>query len=149
MSTEEEIADLKRQLAEVKDAMRAAQPKPKPSREEEERATAEWRDKMHQAAERRANSWTPPSVHQYFADGVTAADCADLRQQSHRPTGRPGMIPNSPQPTAGPANVAGGGTGWQNPIPISPPPGVAQCDKLMDEQDRRDRIELARKLGKG
>jgi len=60
------------------------------------------------------------------------------------------MIPNSPQPTAGPANVArGGGTGWQNPIPISPPPGVAQCDKLMDEQDRRDRIELARKLGKG
>jgi len=57
------------------------------------------------------------------------------------------MIPNSPQPTAGPANVAR--TGWQNPIPISPPPGVTQCDKLMDEQDRRDRIELARKLGKG
>jgi hypothetical protein len=39
MSTEEEIADLKRQLAEVKDAMRT---KPQSSREEQERATAEW-----------------------------------------------------------------------------------------------------------
>ena len=146
MSTEEEIADLKRQLAEVKDAMRAAQPKPKPSREEEERATAEWRDKMHQAAERRANSWTPPSVHQYFADGVTAADCADLRQQAHRPAGRPGMIPD--QQPASPRPSAGDGTGWGHSTPLGPPPGVAQADRLMDEADRRDRIELAERLAK-
>jgi|SRR6516162_6536092 len=148
MSTEEEIADLKRQLAEVKDAMRAAQPKPKPSREEEERATAEWRDKMHQAAERRANSWTPPSVHQYFADGVTAADCADLRQQARRPSGRPGFIPDSHQPTDVRAPQPSSTPGWVEPTPLGPPPGVAQADRLMDEQDRRDRIELARKLGK-
>src|SRR6516164_11790602 len=56
----------------------------------------EWRDQMHQAAERRMSMAMPPSVHQYFADGVTAADCADLLQQAHRPTGMPGMIPNQP-----------------------------------------------------
>jgi hypothetical protein len=92
----------------------------------------------------------PPSVHQYFADGVTAADCADLRQQAHRPSGRPGMIPATPSADgSGPANVPGSGTGWQEPRPLGPPPGVALADKLMDEQDRRDRAELARKLGKG
>ena len=128
MSTEEEIADLKRQLAEVKDAMRAAQPKPKPSREEEERATAEWRDKMHQAAERRANSWTPPSVHQYFADGVTAADCADLRQQARRPSGRPGMIPA--QPTSSNRDMPDSNkSGWRDATPIGPPPGIDLIDR--------------------
>src|SRR6516165_3227942 len=131
MSTEEEIADLKRQLAEVKDAMRAAQPKPKPSREEEERATAEWRDKMHQAAERRANSWTPPSVHQYFADGVTAADCADLRQQARRPSGRPGMIPEQPT-SGGSGDAPGNKSGWRDATPIGPPPGIDLIDRAVN-----------------
>jgi hypothetical protein len=138
MSTEEEIADLKRQLAEVKDAMRAAQPKPKPSREEEERATAEWRDKMHQAAERRANSWTPPSVHQYFADGVTAADCADLRQQAHRPIGRPGMIPEQPTSGGSPRPTAGDGTGWIDPVPV----GVAGGTRTQELIERMTNAAL-------
>jgi hypothetical protein len=105
---------------------------------------AEWRDQMHQAAERRMSMAMPPSVVRYFADGVTAADCADLRQQSHRPTGRPGMIPDSQQPSGGggPANVPGSGTGWGHSTPLGPPPGVAQADRLMDAQDQKDRAEL-------
>src|SRR6516165_11241900 len=83
---------------------------------------AQHSDWVHQMQERRMSMAMPPSVHQYFADGVTAADCADLRQQARRPTGRPGMIPN--QPTATPAKSAGDGTGWQNPIPIGVPGGT-------------------------
>jgi hypothetical protein len=50
-----------------------------------------------------------------------------------------GITPSS-QPVS---NVRpGGGTGWQAPIPLGPPPGLAQADRLMDEQDRRDRAEL-------
>jgi len=54
------------------------------------------------------------------------------------------MIPRSQQASSGggPANVPGSGTGWQTPTPLSPPPGVAQADRLMDAQDARDRAEL-------
>ena len=64
------------------------------------------------------------------------------------PTGRPGMIPSTQQGGgSGPANVPGSGTGWAREIPLSNPPGVNYADKLMDEQDRRDRAELAQRLG--
>jgi hypothetical protein len=92
---------------------------------------AEHRDWVYQMQERRMSMAMPPSVHQYFADGVTAADCADLRQQARRPTGRPGMIPN--QPTATPAKSAGDGTGWQNPIPIGVPGGT-RTQELIERQ---------------
>jgi hypothetical protein len=105
----------------------------------------EHRDRMHQLRERNA-SVIPPWLRDACAGGVTDADCADLRQQSHRPTGRPGFIPEQPSNVRG-GNPPGGGTGWQNPIPLSNPPGVAQADKLMDEQDRRDKAELAQRLG--
>jgi hypothetical protein len=41
-----------------------------------------------------------------------------------------------------------GGTGWQAPIPLSSPPGVAQADRLMDEQDQKDRAELVEREAK-
>jgi hypothetical protein len=65
----------------------------------------------------------------------------------NRAPNSPGMTPTS-QSSGGPANVPGSGTGWGHSTPLGPPPGVAQADRLMDEQDRRDRAELARKLGK-
>jgi hypothetical protein len=34
------------------------------------------------------------------------------------------------------------GTGWVEPRPMGPPPGVAAADRLMDAQDARDRAEL-------
>jgi hypothetical protein len=50
-----------------------------------------------------------------------------------------GVIPSSQQLTG---IRAGGGSGWAREIPLSPPPGVAQADRLMDAQDQRDRAEL-------
>jgi hypothetical protein len=40
-------------------------------------------------------------------------------------------------------SAPGDGTGWQHEIPISNPPGTAQCDKLMDAADARDRAAAA------
>jgi hypothetical protein len=43
------------------------------------------------------------------------------------------------------------GSGWRDPAPLGPPPGIAQADRLMDAQDAKDRAELiaqeARRLG--
>jgi len=36
--------------------------------------------------------------------------------------------------------------GWGAATPLGPPPGVAQCDRLMDAADARDRIELAQRI---
>jgi hypothetical protein len=135
----DEIAELRKEV----EALKAATA-PAPA-VDWERRVAEHRDQMHALSERRMNFAHPPEVVRYFADGVTPADCADLRHQAHRPTGRPGMIPEqpsnvrAPQPSSTP--------GWVAPTPLSNPPGVAQTDKLMDEQDRRDRAELAQRLG--
>jgi hypothetical protein len=102
---------------------------------------AEHQDRVHQMREGRMSMAMPPSVVRYFADGVTAADCADLRQQSHRPTGRPGMIPDNQQP-ASPRPSPGDGTGWAREIPLGPPPGLRYVDQQLDAQDARDRAEL-------
>ena len=115
MTNKEEIAKLKQELADQKakvEALEAAQPKPQPSAEERERETREWMDRMHQAREGRMSLAMPPSAVAYFADGVTPADCADLRQQSHRPSSRPGVIPDSQTSGRPGGNVPGGGTGW-------------------------------------
>jgi hypothetical protein len=46
------------------------------------------------------------------------------------------------------AEVKPKGTGWQEPVPLSSPPGVAILDKLMDNLDASERRqrELAKKL---
>ena len=36
--------------------------------------------------------------------------------------------------------------GWGAATPLGPPPGVAQADRLMDAQDRKDRVELAQRI---
>jgi hypothetical protein len=144
--TAERVAQLERELAEVK----AAVPKPQKSFAEMEREAREYASQMHELREGRMSLAMPPSAVRYFADGVSAADCADLRRASHRPTGPSPMAPSSPPVTSGgrPANVPGGGTGWAHSAPLGPPPGVAQADRLMDAQDAKDRAELIRQEAK-
>jgi hypothetical protein len=139
----QEIAELKSKLVKLEEAVKAASPPAPVSAEEMKRQEAEWIDKMHQMREGRMSLATPPSVQRYFADGVTPADCADIRQQAHRPTGRPGMIPE--QPSKGSASSPG--TGWRDATPISPPPGINWVDAQCIADDVRQRAELKRKLG--
>jgi hypothetical protein len=141
MTAKEELEELKRQVAELKAKLDPPKPTFTPI------SDAEWRDQMHQMRERRMAMAMPPSAVRYFADGVTAADCADIRQQRHRPTSPSGIIPDSQQP-ASPRSSAGDGTGWIAPTPLGPPPGVAQADRLMDAQDVKDRAELIEREAK-
>jgi hypothetical protein len=128
MSEKDEIAALRAEI----EALKAKVDPPKPTFVP--MTDAEHRDWVHQMQERRMSMAMPPSVHQYFADGITPADAADLRQQARRPSGRPGMIPD--QPTSG---ESGGGSsepvnksGWRDATPIGPPPGIDLIDRAVN-----------------
>jgi hypothetical protein len=46
-----------------------------------------------------------------------------------------------PEPVSAPVPQPKG-TGWAKPVPLEPPPGVAQCDRLVDafeEEERRSK----------
>ena len=90
------------------------------------------------AARARGDEWMVPML-QACDDGFMR----DIAMRDNRaPTGpsSAGIIPTSQ--TVSHVRVPGGGTGWMRETPIAPPPGVAQADRLMDAQDRRDRAEL-------
>jgi hypothetical protein len=140
MTNDEKIAKLE---AEVEALKQAAKP-PEPI--DWERAVAEHRDRVHQMNERRAANWWIPDKDDLakMAAAVTPADCADLASHGTIPTrsvaGISGTL-SSVHPNAG---LAGShkGTGWVEPRPLGPPPGVAAADRLMDAADARDRHEL-------
>ena len=69
----------------------------------------------------------------------------DVALRDARAPQSPSTIPSTQQ-RADVRPVAGDGSGWVAPTPLGPPPGVAQADRLMDAQDRRDRIELAHRI---
>jgi hypothetical protein len=109
---------------------------------------AEHQNRVHQMRERQANTWMPPNAVREMVAAEPSGFMHDVALRDTRAPNSPGMISR----TEGPSNVRGGnvpgsGTGWQAPTPLSNPPGVNYADKLMDEQDRRDRAELAQRLG--
>jgi hypothetical protein len=140
--TDKKIAALEQEVA----ALKAKVSPPKSTFKE--MSDAEWRDHVHQMRERQANSWMPPSAIREMAQHPCNQVMPGVIQDRHAPNS-PATIPRTEGASnARSGNVAGSGTGWAHEVPLSPPPGVAQADKLMDAQDRRDRAELAQRLGK-
>jgi hypothetical protein len=140
----EELAALRREV----DALKAAQPKPQPSREDQERATAKWIDDMHQLREGRMRYATPPSVVRYFADQDDRMVKEIALRDARAPTGRPGMIPTEQGSGGGGGRPSSGdGTGWVEPMPLSNPPGTNWVDAQCIADEVRQRAELKRKLG--
>ena len=137
-----ELAQLKQALAEQKaevEALKAAQPKPMPK----------FKPQPYQRYDPTEGMCMPPSVLREMVNAVPDHVMREVALRDARAPQSPSMIPRSEQVSGDAALVPGGGKGLVDPAPLSNPPGVAQADKLMDEQDRRDRAELARKLGKG
>jgi hypothetical protein len=142
----EQRAQLKAEL--VEEIKRGLAPKPQPS----EADVARYRDEMLQMRERQA-SQIPPWLRAACAGGVSDADAKDLVRASHRPTGPSGMAPSGSQitgvrPGGGPARVPGGGTGWLDPIPLSPPPGIRDVDALCIADDVRQEQNFSESWGK-
>jgi len=90
-----------------------------------------------------ANFTMPPSALQAMLAAEPRGFMQGVLGDNRAPTA-PATIPSSSQqPTSGHgSNVAGSGTGWAHQTPLGPPPGVAQADRIVDEFDRRDRLEL-------
>jgi hypothetical protein len=136
-------AQLKAEL--VEELKRELAPKPQPSREDQERATAEWIDKMHQMREGRMSLATPPSVVRDLAvlDDRLVKEIA-LRD-ARAPTSPSGMVPSTPQSSG--VRGAGDGTGYVDPRPLTNPPGTNWVDAIAIADEARQRAELKRKLG--
>jgi hypothetical protein len=131
------IAALEREVAALK-----AKAEPPPKSTFVPMTDAEHFDKMHALAERRMSQATPPSV----VRDLTVLDdnlCAGIRGDRHAPTSARGMIPT--QPATG--DDRGAGTGYVDPRPLGPPPGIEWVDAQLIADEVRQRAELKRKLG--
>jgi hypothetical protein len=129
MTKKDELAALRKRIEELE--AKAKPPEPKPFTPE-----------PYQRYDPTAGMSMPRSTMMEMARAVPDHVLRDIAMRDNRaPTGRPGMIPDNQQPTS-PRPSVGDGTGWQAPTPISSPPGVALCDKLMDHADAVDRAAL-------
>ena len=145
MTDKDRIAALEREVAELKGKVDPPKPTFVPKTDEEHR------DWVYQMQERRMSLATPPSVVRDWAvipDHIVRG----IREDRHAPTGpsSQGAIPSSQQVS----NVHTGGgsantTGWREPTPIGPPPGIGWVDAQLIADEVRQRAELKRKLGKG
>jgi hypothetical protein len=82
------------------------------------------------------------SAMQAMIDAIPSSVMSDLRADAFKPnpiTGGP-----NPQPTS----QVQRGSGWVDERKLEPPPGIAIMDRMMDEQDRIDKAELALRLAK-
>jgi len=142
-NADDEIAALRREVAELKSAVKVAEPT---DPRETARRIAEWENEMHQMREGRMRLATPPSVIRDFAvlDDRMVKEIA-LRD-ARAPTGpsSQGVIRSS-QTVSG-VHVGGKSSGWVDPRPLSNPPGTNWVDAIAIADDVRQRAELARKL---
>jgi hypothetical protein len=130
----QEIADLKREVAELKAKVSPPKSNFVPMTD------AEHRDWVHQMQERRMSMATPPSVIRDLAvlDNATVRDLVQ-----HGTVQSPSMAGTSGQVTS--VHPGGGAavntTGWREPTPIGPPPGIAWVDAICIADDVRQRKE--------
>jgi len=132
MTNKDEIAALKKKVEELE--AKLSPPKPFVPQPYE---PIDWTARMSM----------PPSALAAMVAAVPDRVMRDIVRDNRAPTGPTGTIPSgSQQPTGGgAANVPGSGIGWAHEIPLSPPPGVQQSDKLVDAQDAGDRAELIKR----
>jgi len=130
MTTDDELAALNKKVEQQERELAELKAKLDPPKSTfVPKTDAEWRDEMHQLAEKRMSLATPPSVVRDWA--VIPEDIVKgIREDRHAPTSATGMIPSSQTPSdARPA--AGGGKGWLEPTRIDVP-GGARTQELIE-----------------
>jgi hypothetical protein len=127
MTAKDELAKLKREVEELK--AKLSPPKP-------------FVPQPHQQYDPTAGMCMPPSALAAMVAAVPDHMLREIAMRDNRaPTGRPGMIPNSQQSAGGggAANAPGGGTGWVQPAPLGPPPGIHWVDAQLIADDVKQR----------
>jgi hypothetical protein len=97
-------------------------------------------EKQKAALAERARKAGLPEWQQEMSENVGSDLIQDIVRDFRRGPPGPSSIAGSP------TVQAKQGSGWSEPLPLSNPPGVDLADKLMDQQDRIDRVKRAREL---
>ena len=123
MVKKDELAELKARVAELEAKAKPPEPfKPEP-----------WTP-----YDPTARMSMPPSALREMVNAVPDNVIRDIAMRDNRaPTGRPGMIPGSQQPTS-PRPSAGDGSGWAREIPLGPSMHQRYVDAQFDAQDAKD-----------
>ena len=132
----DELTELKaaqaQMAARIAELERAAKPPPAPD------------PKNFQRYDPTANFGMPAETVREMARAVPDSMMRDIAMRDGRaPTGpsAQGVVPSS-QPLSNVRTGGGGSSGWREPTPLGPPPGVAILDQIMDHEDAKDRAEL-------
>jgi hypothetical protein len=132
-NAKQEIAELRAELDKVKASLA-----PKPFDPAE---VGRWQDQMHQLRERRmagASNFSPDQLAAFEAACPTDVARDIVARGGVRPPSSHGAGNTVSAPSGAFPNMSG----WRPAVPIGPPPGIAQADKLMDAQDAKDRHNL-------
>jgi hypothetical protein len=94
---------------------------------------------MREARKRGVPDWAIDMAHTVPTDMIR-----DIVHDNRAPTGpsAQGIIPSSQQMSN--VRAGGNGTGWQNPIALSNPPGTNWVDAIAIADDQRQRAERKR-----
>ena len=87
---------------------------------------AEWRDQMHQLAEKRMSIAHPPSMVRDW-NVLDENLCKGVREDRHAPTSATGMISQRAE-TGSKSSTPG----YVDPRPLSPPPGIDLIDRAVN-----------------
>ena len=146
MTDNAELADLKRELADLKASLVQTQTPSDPA------AMGRWRDEMHALSEARmsrAANFSPEDLRAMEAACPTTAVKDIAAKGTVQPPSMAGACGQVTSVQRSPG--LHGTTGWAPQVPFTrndlhPTPGVAAADRLMDQADIEDRVELAKRI---
>src|SRR5262245_52434524 len=119
-----ELEELKKRVAELEKAAKPAEP-----------FKSDWKGPVDYTQ----GMSMPASAMRDLINAVPESVMRGLRADAQKPNPVTGQAaPQSQQVERG--------SGWREAIPIQSPPGIEHCDRMMDEQDKVDRAELALRL---
>jgi len=121
-----ELEELKKRVAELE---KAAKP-PEPFK-------SDWKGPIDYTA----GMSMPASAILEMMKAVPESLMRELRADAQKPNPVTGGPPQPQQQVVR-------GSGWIDPRPLEPPPGIRHIDEMMDAQDERDKADLAFKLAK-
>ena len=139
---QDEIEQLKKELAEVKAAQAAAAPTAY-----DPKAAAEWADQMHKLREARmshASHFHPADLVAMEAACPTGTIRAIAMRDNRAPATPSSAIPGGQQlgrVSTAPGIPGSNMSGWAREIPLTPPPGIGLVDRLLEVDAAKQRGE--------
>jgi hypothetical protein len=139
MTDSTEIDDLKRELAQVKAAMKPHDPAAM------EREVREWRDKVHKMREAHmahASNFSNEDLRAMEA-ACSTRDIQDIVKHGTIPSPSGAGVSGQITKISSNPGIPGSNTGWRDAIPLGPQPHIQHVDRLMAAEDmefRRQRM---------